>query len=301
MEYRIGERQFEAGSRYLTLELRASHDLLDDPAALRRRLAEDGYLLLRGVHDPAEVVAAREDILRRMAEEGLLDPARPVMDGVASPAARETPTTSVRSRERLKTPALRTVVYGDRIMRVFARLLDAPVASYQFQWLRAAGPGAGTGIHCDAPYMGRGTLDVYTCWTPLGDMTPEMGPLVLCLGSHRWGRVRETYGRCDVDRDLIEGIFSRDPAELVDRLGGRWATAPAFGPGDVVIFGLYMLHASLVNTTGRYRLSCDTRYQRASDPMDDRWAGVAPRGHSAFWQPGASLEPVEVSRRRWGI
>ena len=61
------------------------------------------------------------------------------------------------------------------------------------------------------------------------------------------------------------------------------------------------LHASLVNATGRYRLSCDTRYQRAGDPMDDRWAGVAPRGHSAFWLPGASLEPVEVSRRRWGI
>ena len=126
--------------------------------------------------------------------------------------------------------------------------------------------------------MGRGTLDVYTCWTPLGDVTPEMGPLVLCLGSHRWGRVRETYGRCDVDRDLIEGIFSRDPAELVDRLGGRWATAAVFGPGDVVIFGLYMLHASLVNTTGRYRLSCDTRYQRAGEPMDDRWAGAAPAG-----------------------
>ncbi len=300
MEYRIGERQLAAGSRYLTLELRASNDLLDDPDALRHRLAEDGYLLLRGVHDPAEVLAARQDILRRMAEEGLLDPTCPLMDGVANPASRETPTTSVRARERLKTPALATVVYGDRIMRVFARILDAPVASYQFQWLRAAGPGAGTGIHCDAPYMGRGTPDVYTCWTPLGDVTPEMGPLALCLGSHRWRRVRETYGRCDVDRDLIEGIFSRDPAELVDRLGGRWATAP-FRAGDVVIFGLFMLHASLVNTTDRYRLSCDTRYQRASEPMDDRWAGAAPTGHSAFWEPGAPLEPVEVSRRRWGI
>jgi hypothetical protein len=62
MEYRIGDRQLAAGSRYLTLELRASNDLLDDADALRRRLAEDGYLLLRGVHDPAEVLAARQDI-----------------------------------------------------------------------------------------------------------------------------------------------------------------------------------------------------------------------------------------------
>jgi hypothetical protein len=125
MEYRIGERQLAAGSRYLTLELRASNDLLDDPDALRHRLAEDGYLLLRGVHDPAEVLAARQDILRRMAEEGLLDPTCPLMDGVANPASRETPTTSVRARAGLKTPALATVVYGDRIMGVFARLLAA--------------------------------------------------------------------------------------------------------------------------------------------------------------------------------
>jgi hypothetical protein len=43
MEYRIGERQLAAESRYLTLELRASNDLLDHPDALRHRLAEDGY------------------------------------------------------------------------------------------------------------------------------------------------------------------------------------------------------------------------------------------------------------------
>lgn len=94
-----------------------------------------------------------------------------------------------------------------------------------------------------------------------------------------------------------EGIFSRDPAELVARLGGRWATS-SFHAGDVVIFGLFMLHASLVNTTDRDSLSCDARYQRATEPMDDRWAGAAPSGHSAFWQPGAPLEPVELSRRR---
>lgn len=116
MEYRIGERQFAAESRYLTVELRASNDLLDDVGALRHRLAEDGYRLLRGVHDPAEVLAARRDILQRMAEEGLLDPASPLMAGVANPGSRETPTTSVRARERLKTPTLAAVVYGDRIM-----------------------------------------------------------------------------------------------------------------------------------------------------------------------------------------
>ena len=199
MRYRIGDRQFEAESRYLTLALRASNDLLDDPDALRRRLAADGYLMLRGLHEPAEVLAARRDILARMAEEGLLAPAHPLMDGVANPEPREAPTTSVRARQRLKTPTLAAVVDGDRIVRLF------------------------------------------------------------------------------VDRDLTEGVFSRDPAELVERLGGRWATS-SFRAGDVAIFGIFLLHASLANATGRYRLSCDTRYQRAAEPMDDRWVKVRETG-----------------------
>ena len=298
--YQFGDRWFEAESRYLTLRLRESNDVLGDPAALRARLAEDGYLSVRALHEPADVLTARRDILGLMAEDGLLDLEGPHTDGVANPAAREVATTSTRARARFKTPSLQAVVYGSRLCGFFARLLGGPVVSYAFQWFRAAGPGAASPIHGDAPYMSRGTGHVYSCWTPIGDVPPEMGPLVVCLGSHRWERVRETYGRTDVDRDLIEGIFSRDPAELVDRFGGRWATAH-FRAGDVVVFGLHLLHASLTNTTRCYRLSCDVRYQLAAEPMDERWAGTTPSGHSAFWAPDARLEPVEVSRRRWGL
>jgi hypothetical protein len=222
------------------------------------------------------------------------------MDGVAHTGERRTPTSSVRGNEELKTGALRRLVYGPRVMGFFGRLLGAEATSYNFQWLRVAAPGAASGIHADVVYMGRGTHDLYTCWTPIGDVTPEMGPLVLCLGSHTWPAVRETYGRCDVDRDLIEGIFSRDPAELVDRFGGRWATAD-FRAGDVVIQSIYILHASLTNVSNRYRISCDNRYQRKGEPVDDRWAGETPRGHGAFWDPDARLEPIEVSRERWGL
>jgi hypothetical protein len=233
-----------------------------------------------------------------MAEDGLLDPGASLAHGVANGAA-EPATTSTRARQRYKTASLKSIVYGPRLSGFFARLLGGPVASYGYQWFRAAGPGAASPIHGDAPYMSRGTAGVASCWTPLGDVPPEMGGLVLCLGSHRWERVRETYGQTDVDRDLTEGIFSRDAAELVERFGGRWATAH-FQAGDAVVFGLHLLHASLTNTTGRYRLSCDVRYQLAAEPMDERWAGPTPPGHAGFWG-GAPLEPVEVSRRRWGL
>ena len=46
--------------------------------------------------------------------------------------------------------------------------------------------------------------------------------------------------------------------------------------GDALIFGMYTMHGSLSNTTGRFRLSCDTRYQRADEPVDERWIGENP-------------------------
>ncbi len=300
MKYRFGPCEFEAESKYLTLHMRESNGLLDDVQALRERLDADGFLLLRNLHDRDEVLEARRDILTIMAEEGRLDPNADVMDGVAHPDPKEVATSSVRGREHLKTDSLKRVVYGQRIRSVFGRLLGGEVLSYNFQWLRTAAPGAASPIHADVVYMGRGTHDLLTCWTPLGDITPDMGPLVVCEGSHKWRNVIETYGRGDVDRDCTQGVFTNDPAELVDRFGGRWATT-TFAAGDVVIVNMFNLHGSLTNGSPKYRMSCDTRFQRTDEPVDDRWSGEHPKTHDAFWSPDTKLESVETSRARWGI
>jgi hypothetical protein len=300
MNYRIGTSEFEAEGRYLTLELRDSTSLLNDPAALQTRLEEDGYLYLRGLHDPDAVLQARREILERLEALGHLDPDAPLMEGVASAKGKENATSSVKGNDGLKTAALRSLVYGEPIMDFYARFLGSKALSYNFQWLRAAAPGAGTPIHADLPYMGRGTQQIYTLWTPIGRLTPEMGPLALCLGSHRWNKIRDTYTASDVDRDRIPGVFTTDPAELVDKFGGRWATT-TFEPGDAVIIGMQLLHGSLVNQSDCYRISCDTRFQRADEPIDNRWAGEAPAGHEVLWSANPQLEPLEVSRKRWGV
>ena len=300
MKYKLGPREFESESKYLTLTLRVSNDIQHDPEALRERLKSDGYLFLRGLHDREAVLEARREILSRLATRGALDPMAPLMEGVIRPDYAEPATSSVRGNEDLKTESLRAVVYGRRVMDFFARLFGAPVVSSQFQWLRAAGTEAASPIHCDAPYMLRGSNRLLSCWTPLGDVPPEMGPLVICLGSHRWQKVINTYGCSDVDRDLTTGAFTNDPAELVDDFGGRWATTH-FLAGDVVVFGMHTIHASLTNMTNRLRISCDTRYQPAADPLDERWAGDHPQGHDRFWDPAVKLEPVEVSRGKWGV
>ena len=47
----------------------------------------------------------------------------------------------------------------------------------------------------------------------------------------------------------------------------------------MIVFGMHMMHASTTNTTDRWRVSCDVRFQPAADPVDPRWAGDHPIGH----------------------
>jgi hypothetical protein len=101
-----------------------------------------------------------------------------------------------------------------------------------------------------------------------------------------------------VDRDHVTGSFSNDPVELVDRYGGRWHTN-AFKVGDVLIFGMFTMHGSLNNVTNRFRLSTDTRYQLASEPVDERWMGEDPIAHYA-WTKGETV-PMEEARKKWGV
>jgi hypothetical protein len=57
---------------------------------------------------------------------------------------------------------------------------------------------------------------------------------------------------------------------------------------DVLVFGMYTMHASLDNQTDRWRLSTDSRYQLASEPADERWIGEHPPGHG----PAAKVHAI---------
>ena len=74
------------------------------------------------------------------------------------------------------------------------------------------------------------------------------------------------------------GVLSNNPQSLREHLGGRWLSAE-YRQGDVLIFGIKTVHASLDNQTPFFRLSSDSRYQPASEPADERWIGENPVGH----------------------
>ncbi|MCC7494174.1 MAG: phytanoyl-CoA dioxygenase family protein [Fimbriimonadaceae bacterium] len=270
--------------------------LRDDFPALRERLASDGYLRIRGLHDPAAVQAARQRLLQNLAANEQLDPARPLDEAWIAPGAKGQFLGGAKAVSH--TPEFLKVVESPALLAWFANLLEGPALTFDYKWIRAIGHGANTGAHFDVVYMGRGTKRLYTVWTPLGDLTYDLGTLAILAGSPNLDRVRQTYGEMDVDRDNVEGWFSKDPRELVDRYGGRWLTAE-FAMGDALVFGMYTMHCSTNNTSQRLRLSCDTRYQRADEPADERWVGANPKAHYA-WGQGETVS-MATMRERWGV
>ncbi|OXS61112.1 phytanoyl-CoA dioxygenase [Cohnella sp. CIP 111063] len=274
MRVKVGSRELELGGEHLT-SLRSSNELLGDIEALRARLREDGYLLLRDFHDREQVMKARRRILEKMDRMGKLDRDTLLEEGYVADGSK----TIFMGGTNEDLPELLEVLNGERIMRFFDDLLGEQSLTYHYKWLRAVGQGDFTGAHYDIVYMGRGTHNLYTVWSPLGDIDYAMGGLAICLDSHNFEELKQSYGSKDSDRDGIGfGHYTDDPLLVTERFGGQWATTE-YRAGDVLIFGMFLMHCSLENTTNQYRLSVDTRYQAASEKVDERWSGKKPRGH----------------------
>jgi hypothetical protein len=293
---RVGDHELRMGGDHL-VELRDSSDYLGDPAVLRERLATDGYLFLRGFHDADRVRAARREVLDHLAEAGLLDPSEPIEDGVVHPEYFGDEF-DMSAADWTHYPTLEELVDGEDVLSFFEQFLGAKPLALDRKLGRAKATGEFTGFHVDRIFMGRGTDRLYTLWRPIGDCPLAQGPLVVCPGSHDHDRLRETYARLDVDRDTVEETFSEDPSDVVETLGGPLATAD-FEAGDALLFGQYLLHGSLSNTTDRFRISVDTRYQSIEEPVDGRWVGADPVGHYN-WDPGEGTPMAEL-RAAWGL
>jgi hypothetical protein len=256
-------------------EMRDANELLGDPEALRQRMDDDGYLLFRGLVGRETVLEARREILLKFATIGEIDSINhPLLDGIQSEQTFVDCVNLIAFTESVRTGlAYRNVVDHPELMRFFEDFLGSPVRSFDFRWVRLMRPGEASGIHCDGPYVTRGTTNLWSAWIPIGDLKRTEGALIVLEGSHKNERLRNSYGRRDADREKI-GWLSSDPPRLRRTLGGRWLTTD-FSAGDVLVFGMYLAHGSLDNNSpeGRCRLSSDTRYQLASDPLDERWNG----------------------------
>lgn len=294
----MGKHELEMDSKYLT-ELRDSNDILNQPEKLRKRMEEEGYLLIRGFHEKEKVMAARHNVLEKLYEDGRLAEGTLIEEGFIGERNKGAFYGGAGVNFASDFPNVLEVVNSKEIMEFFDQFLEGKATTYDYKWLRAVERDGFTGAHYDIVYMGRGTKNLYTVWTPLGDIPLSQGPLAICLGSHKFEQIKETYGNMDVDRDKVtNGWLTNNPIEIVDRYGGQWATT-SFEAGDIIIFGMFTLHASINNATDQYRISIDTRYQLNSEPMDERWVGKKPKGHLKIDEK--EKVTMDESRKKWGI
>lgn len=303
-------------------ELRDSSEFLDNTEELRSRMAEDGYILLRGFHDREDVLAARQEVVSRLDELGFLRPDTDPMDAIGyskteadelyakgaegnEDAAEEASRILNLSAEFMphklasKNRQLDHVLYGPRIMNFFEGFLGEPAKHFDFTWFRSIQPGSnGTPPHTDVIFMGRAEREqLYTVWTPIGDIDFKQGGLIVLEGSHKNEDLRHGYSTRDADsycgnkedkRDYWEkqrdndattddGRIAADVANVQRVVGGRWLAAE-FSAGDVLIFSVFTVHGSLDNGSDQIRLSTDSRYQPTSKDVDERWIGAKPQG-----------------------
>ena len=191
-------------------ELTDSTALMHDGAALRERMEEDGYLFLRGLLDRPTVADARLEVLRRMAAEGFVDDENnPLEAGIY----RGDGAMSFLPDVTIDNTPMHAVLRDGPMMDLFDRMLGAESRCFDYTWFRAKSPGTDstTTPHADSIYMGRGTHDCYTCWTPFSDVTLEMGGIMVLEGSYRSARYGDD-GLSEYARQDVDGFCESDAA-----------------------------------------------------------------------------------------
>ncbi len=294
-------------------QLTRSNDSVEDREELWRRFNEEGYLYLPGLLDQDEVLAARTEVMQRLWDAGVLDKTHPMIDGIALPesqydGAATGPFMPLLARNN---PLLDRVLYEGPMMKFYDFFLGGPASHFDYTWFRCKRPGLSdaTTPHCDVVYMGRGTQDLYTSWAPFGNVPYNMGGVILLEGSHRNVELKSTYSATDVDvycsnmgeqdavvqlarnegRELTaderksihwnsSGAYSSDAIGVRQELGGRWLTSE-YEMGDLLMFSVFLMHASSDNRSNAVRVSSDSRYQLADEPQDQRWMGDDPPAH----------------------
>ncbi|MEM9655951.1 MAG: phytanoyl-CoA dioxygenase family protein, partial [Actinomycetota bacterium] len=266
-----------------------SSELIDQPSRLRDRFESDGYLYVSGLMDPELVLAARRELLLKYATLGEIDDRSPVEHGIAGDQG-GLMTANLRAfSESLRTgAAYEAVILHQNLIDVVRSALDGPVRPYDFRWPRLARPGEGCGLHCDGPYMSRGTDRHLSVWIPFGSIEPHEGGLMLLEESVHSTKLRDGYLKMDADRDGLVWLDD-NLAAVQQEYGSRWLTTH-YQPGDVLIFSMKMLHGALENRSpeNRCRLSTDSRYLVDGEVPDPRWNGddLNPHGPGRVFYPG---------------
>jgi ectoine hydroxylase-related dioxygenase (phytanoyl-CoA dioxygenase family) len=250
--------------------LRSSQDVADDPDAMRRRFRSDGYLLMPGLLDGAEVLALRAAYF---ATPTTIDPSQRTHRPAASVVA--APTHGMRgSRAHTFVRTQLFQAFTDQpVLRQTAQILlrtEAQTLPRRILREYRAATSRATRAHTDLAYIKHPSSHVVTAWIPIGDCTIDMGGLIYLEGSHKIARSRLDALRSVTDRPTDHRPLTHDLEWVVRALDRRWLAAD-FEAGDVIFHSADIVHASLDAASTTPRLSTDVRFIPRSETPDPRW------------------------------
>lgn len=107
------------------------------------------------------------------------------------------------------------------------------------------------------------SLDGVVIWTPLVNVTQEMGPVQVCVGSHKNGLQRYTKGGKYADK---QGAYQIGLADEKSAIEPYSLVAPTSQPGDLIVMDFLTLHQSGFNVSQRPRWSMQVRYFNFNEP-----------------------------------
>lgn len=255
-------------------ELTDSTDVRPDPAALRARLSDDGYLYFRRLLPAEDVGPVRSLIGDVLADCCWLAPGSDPDELIASERAVGEGSdgfhgmyTAVQMQQQVHELAVHPA-----LLDLTGDVLGETSFGHPMHIFRIsppAGRAASTPVHQDYRLI-QGSADTLTTWIPLADTPRDAGGLRVLAGSHRLGVL-------PVSRAPGPGGMAADVADDDDP---RWRTT-TFTAGDVVLFSSLTVHAAVPNRSDRYRLSADFRYQPVSAPVARRPDGFVPHYYPA--------------------
>lgn len=242
-----------------------SNKLLNEPQALKARLAEKGYLLFRNILPIDQLLELRKEIIHILINKKWIHP----QDGSLPPSACRTPMQEGEDKqgffevydEVMKLERLYSLPHHSSVLHTMKNILGDSAFPHPLSITRLIFPRNNettTPPHQDYP-NNQGTKNLTAAWIPLMDCPQSLGGVAILEGSNQFEEV------LPLDFHLGAGHRTAILSEKYQKLD--WV-ATDFQLGDFLVFPALTVHKALNNTSSStMRLSVDFRFQLEGEAL----------------------------------